>query len=236
MEIASRWLVLVLTVVVGSQAFGRVVTVSDKQDLLDAVSASVDDEGRLREDLEVVFAADCKAMTVDPEEFPSVSEQGLLDGNGHVFRLDADACPYGTVTIGREPGGEAAKVRPFAFRGCGQGSGFKNLIFIGLGCVDFVCPMDTMVKDCDFVRCGAVSVSLCEQTRGPVRLNISARVVTCSFPNGWEDVRWFRWAGICCRVAISNTVSLRFLKRYSVRPCSHVQRSPRCSPQERSPA
>lgn len=169
MEIASRWLVLVLTVVVGSQAFGRVVTVSDKQDLLDAVSASVDDEGRLREDLEVVFAADCKAMTVDPEEFPSVSEQGLLDGNGHVFRLDADACPYGTVTIGREPGGEAAKVRPFAFRGCGQGSGFKNLIFIGLGCVDFVCPMDTMVKDCDFVRCGAVSVSLCEQTGGAIR-------------------------------------------------------------------
>ena len=144
------------------------VMVRTKKEFLDVVAKAVDESGRLKRGLNIVFADDCETMVIDADEMCDASAECLLDCNGHMIRLDADRCPYGTVVFGKEdPGGEE-NFRGDSFRSCGKGSEFRNLIFMNLGRLDFASRADTQVKDCDFVGCGTVASSAAETDGGAI--------------------------------------------------------------------
>ena len=145
------------------------VMVRTKKEFLDVVAEAVDESGRLKRGLNIVFADDCETMVIEADEMCEDPAECLLDCNGHMIRLDADRCPYGTVVFGKENSCGEEYLRGDSFRSCGKGSEFRNLIFMNLGRLDFASRADTQVKDCDFVSCGTVASSAAETDGGAIR-------------------------------------------------------------------
>ena len=143
-----------VALIVGFETFGAAVTVRTKAELLDAVVEASDGEGRLRRDLDIVFARDCEKMNVSTRELSGESDGRSLDCAGRRIRLDAAACPYETVTIAGGPVAGGTDSDFDAITGCGAGSRFRNLVFASAGRLVFASAEDTLVEDCDFVNAG----------------------------------------------------------------------------------
>lgn len=61
-------ILVVATLVMGIESLGGPVVVKNKAEFLDVLSAAVDSEGRLQQDLEIAFAADCETMVVSSRD------------------------------------------------------------------------------------------------------------------------------------------------------------------------
>ena len=145
---------VILGGIVWAKTAGVRVTVSTKEELLSAISEASDGKGMLKQDLVVRFSPECEPMTLGKSDLWNAASECLLDCGGRRISLDARECPAGTVVIGDETEGEGP-VSPVSIKGCGKGSSFCNLTVVNAGRLDFDSVEDTLVKDCDFVRCVA---------------------------------------------------------------------------------
>ena len=152
----SAIVLAVVTLVLGMESLGATSVVRNKAEFLDALSAAVDSEGRLQQDLEITFAANCETMVVASRDANGEDGGCLLDCKGRRIRLDAGRCPCGAVVF------------EDSFTGCGKGSEFRNLTFINRGRIEFIRSENTLVKDCDFVNCGTTASSS-EVSGGAIR-------------------------------------------------------------------
>ena len=64
----SATILVVATLALGMESLGATVAVKNKAEFLDVLSAAVDSEGRLQQDLEITFAADCETMVVSSRD------------------------------------------------------------------------------------------------------------------------------------------------------------------------
>ena len=148
-------LLVAMALFVATDSFGVMATVASKADFLAAVVKASDGNGRLQQDLDVVFTARCAPMVIGEGDLWNESTQCILDCDGHRISLDARRCPSGTVIIGKKPDDVPTHERTVAIKGCGKGSLFRNLTVANHGRIDFTSSEGTLVKDCDFINCGS---------------------------------------------------------------------------------